>query len=97
MAKSKYRGHKIKVKKEVWLFNDTNVPVKDDINISCGFCGQPKTKEGHDACLGTLPGLMNACCGHGNIKAAYIQFSDGYIIDGQCADIIINMVKRRHY
>ena len=93
--KSKWRGHKIKLKKGIWLYNDTNKPVRDNINISCGFCGRPKTKEGYDACLGTLPGLTNACCGHGNIEEAYVQFSDGHSIDRQSADIIIKMLKRR--
>lgn len=42
----------------------------------CLECGLHRTKQGHDGCLGTLPGdVMNACCGHGNIPDAYIQFN----------------------
>lgn len=42
----------------------------------CGHCGLDATPEGHDGCLGTLPGdVMNACCGHGNNDSAYIQFN----------------------
>ncbi len=92
--KSEYRGHKIKFKKEVWLYNDTNKPVKDDINISCGHCGQPITKEGYDACLGILPEVINACCGHGNIQEAYIQFSNGIRAYGKDAFLIIKVLKR---
>ena len=42
----------------------------------CGFCDRQCTPEGHDACLGILmPNIiMNACCGHGDDDAAYIQF-----------------------
>lgn len=42
---------------------------------NCAKCGLPPTPEGHDGCLGTLPGpIMNACCGHGNDSQAYIQY-----------------------
>ena len=45
---------------------------------NCGHCGKDRTPEGHDGCLGTLPGVMNACCGHGgNAEGAYIQYWDG--------------------
>jgi len=41
----------------------------------CIHCKKGPTVEGHDGCLGTLPGpIMNACCGHGNIESAYIQY-----------------------
>jgi hypothetical protein len=41
----------------------------------CNKCKLPPSPEGHDGCLGTLPGpIMNACCGHGNNKQAYIQY-----------------------
>ena len=41
----------------------------------CGKCKKGPTKEGHDGCLGTLPGpIMNACCGHGSDSQAYIQY-----------------------
>lgn len=45
------------------------------INIGvCGECGDKPTAEGHDACLGTLPNIMNACCGHGGLNEPYVQF-----------------------
>ena len=44
----------------------------------CSYCGLARTAEGHDGCLGTLPGVMNACCGHGGqAEGAYVQFCDG--------------------
>ena len=50
----------------------------------CGECGKGPSAEGHDGCLGTLPGpIMNACCGHGCVDAAYIQFENGQRVAGQ--------------
>ncbi|GAA0581126.1 hypothetical protein GCM10008997_32520 [Halomonas salifodinae] len=50
----------------------------------CANCGLGPTPEGHDGCLGTLPGdaVMNACCGHGDDRQAYIQYWDGGRIAG---------------
>ncbi len=49
----------------------------------CEKCRKGPTKEGHDGCLGTLPGpVMNACCGHGNDSQAYIQYWGGRRIAG---------------
>lgn len=48
----------------------------------CKHCGLSRTVEGHDGCVGALKGVMNACCGHGDNKAAYVQFDhDNYIRD----------------
>jgi len=35
------------------------------------------TVDGHDACLGTLPDVAFACCGHGYTENAYVWFDDG--------------------
>lgn len=50
---------------------------------SCTQCGLRRTAEGHDGCLGTLPGnVMNACCGHsGHAEGAYIQY--GRLVNGR--------------
>lgn len=49
----------------------------------CVKCKKAPTKEGHDGCLGTLPGaIMNACCGHGNVHLAYIQYYNSKKITG---------------
>ena len=52
-------------KKKEWFYKD-NGKLLDD-NRACKRCGKLPTKEGHDACLGTIPGVENACCGHGVI------------------------------
>lgn len=41
----------------------------------CGHCGLSRTKKGHDGCIGTLNGVMNACCGHGQNSMAYVQLN----------------------
>ncbi len=40
----------------------------------CDRCGLDRTPEGNDGCVGTLEGVKNACCGHGEINMAYVQF-----------------------
>lgn len=60
--------------------------VRDDPVRTCGSCGCDNTTEGHDACLGTLPGVMNACCGHGDRDQSYIQFENGDIVRGFALD-----------
>ena len=59
----------------------------------CGYCKKPKTKEGHDACIGILPNVMNACCGHGQDDEAYIQFWDSSDIRGKDA---IDIIKKHN-
>jgi len=93
MVKSKYRGHEIKEINGIWFYCNNNIPVESIKNISCGHCNKSQTKEGYDDCLGKLPGLMNACCGHGNIDEMYIQFLNGICVTGKEAFLIIKKLK----
>lgn len=68
-----HRGHPIVLVGGAWLYSDTREPVAENPDRDCGHCGLPNTPEGHDGCLGTLDGAMNACCGHGNAAEAYVQ------------------------
>ncbi len=52
----------------------------------CVNCGLANTIEGHDGCLGTLPGVEHACCGHGNPEYSYIRFESGQVITGFTVD-----------
>ncbi|NIR52905.1 hypothetical protein GWO43_30255 [candidate division KSB1 bacterium] len=70
------KGHPIKWDGSRWVYFDTGEPTEMNPR-PCGYCGRPDTPEGHDGCLGTLPGVNNACCGHGNEREAYVQFEDG--------------------
>ena len=48
----------------------------------CGHCNLKRTSEGHDGCIGTLPNVMNACCGHGEDSVAYVQLNHkDYVTD----------------
>lgn len=42
----------------------------------CGPCGRTITRGEPDPCLGTLPGVDYACCGHGEGEG-YICFTPG--------------------
>lgn len=94
MVKSKYRGHEIEYVNGKWIYSDTKESVElTHQTRTCGYCGKYYTKEGHDGCLGALPGLMNACCGHGQENEAYVQFLDKSVIRGKDAIIILNILK----
>lgn len=77
------RGHKIRFDeaRDEWLYADTSEPTVGNERI-CNECRKPSTPEGHDACLGTLPGVKNACCGHGDPEQAYVQHEDGRRVGG---------------
>ena len=64
MILSYSRGRLVTYKRGVWRYED-GVPLDDDPDRPCPRCGRPPTAEGHDACLGTIPGCVSACCGHG--------------------------------
>lgn len=89
-----HRGHQIEYSQGAYRYKDTLGKVSDNPNRACRYCGLSNTKEGHDGCLGELPGLMNACCGHGNLNETYVQFLDEYCIRGFHASIIQSILKQ---
>ena len=93
MTSNKWRGHPIEFIGDVWVYSDTKETVASFKDRPCGFCKLKNTTEGHDGCLGTLKGLMNACCGHGEVNSAYIQFPDGQTIAGRHALSAIELIK----
>lgn len=97
MITSKNRGNEIYFNEsdETWYYKDTDLSVPcTHLQHPCGNCGRDYTEEGHDGCLGTLIGLMNACCGHGNIDESYVQFWDGECVRGEDAKIIQEILKK---
>lgn len=84
MTKSYFRGHPIVFVGGVWRYADTKEPTVGN-ERQCGHCEKENTKEGHDGCLGILPNVMNACCGHGNVDEAYVQFDKNKRISGSAA------------
>lgn len=80
------RGHPIYRDGNEWRFSDTGEPTAPNWkNRPCGICLEFPTKDGHDACIGKLANVSNACCGHGDLKSAYIQYDDGVAIEGESA------------
>lgn len=59
------RGWPIIRKKGKWIYKDTKKPCWKNDKRPCRRCGRSPTPEGHDACLGYIPGVAAACCGHG--------------------------------
>jgi len=88
MIKSYLNGYPIVMVKGQWIYWDTKEPTMFN-NRPCGYCGKERTKEDHDVCLGTLPGIRNACCGHVITEDAYVQFQDMYSMHGIKAKTII--------
>ena len=73
MITSHSRGWSIYFDGKDWRYSD-NDQMHDD-SRPCKRCGSMPTKEGHDACLGCVDGVIAACCGHG--------VTDSYIITKQ--------------
>jgi len=66
-----------------WVYKDTgeDIPANGGVFRPCKRCGK-LFEYGPDPCLGNLPGVDNACCGHGDSSHAYIRFTNGIIIEG---------------
>lgn len=93
-ARSKWRGHSIKLVNNVWVYDSDDKPVSLDQRRPCAHCGMAETQQGYDACIGEISGATNACCGHGDSFYAYIKFRNGNVVAGQSAlDYFIKLGK----
>ena len=68
-----------------WLYVDTMEPTPGYGGgyRPCGKCKKSFAGSYNgdaDPCLGELPGVDNACCGHGFKGESYIRFTNGIII-----------------
>lgn len=75
-ATSKCRGHDIYYKSDDWYYLDSGESVPNNPDRICAHCKLPNRDDGCDPCIGKLPGVSNACCGHGSATDAYIQFAE---------------------
>ena len=67
------RGHEIYTENgKDWMFSDTNEPYKD--NRPCIKCGVLVNEKEPDPCLGMLPDVTFACCGHGVKGQDYVVY-----------------------
>jgi hypothetical protein len=94
-SKSKFRGYDIESIDGVeWLFCDNGKTVRKTWEERpCGHCLKETAKSGHDTCLGAIPGVINACCGHGNANEAYVQLAYGVAVYGESAKILCEELK----
>jgi len=56
-------------------YSDTGAPVESG-ERPCPGCGLDADYDGPDPCLGWLPGVLGACCGHGRTRPAYVMLED---------------------
>ena len=61
-ARSSIRGWPVFWNGSKWIYDDTGSEFDD--KRPCRHCGKLPTLEGYDACLGKLPNVWSACCGH---------------------------------
>lgn len=85
-ARSYFRGHPIvwDAFDECWRYEDdyTLLPGWGGEARPCAACGATWEDGQPDPCLGVLPGVDNACCGHGIPEEAYIRFHHHVLIRG---------------
>jgi len=70
-AKSYQRGYETEYVDGKWIYSDEKIPIS--IERPCKKCGEMPTPEGYDTCLGYIPGITSACCGHGIVKGFYLD------------------------
>ena len=75
-----FRGYKVYADRDDNLrWADTNKKVLNKEERPCNHCGKLNLIDGdesYDACLGKLPGVEQACCGHGQ-QEGYLKFENG--------------------
>ena len=84
MARSHFRGHPTVYEKGEWRYEDTKepLPVNAGEIRPCILCGKIFPEDMADPCLGKLPGVKSACCGHGIQDRAFIRFENGIEVRG---------------
>ena len=78
MIRTFFRGHPITYDKEKgeWVYDDDNSPA--NIERPCKRCGHMPLPDGEDYCLGHIPRVKAACCGHG-AEPGYIMMESGQV------------------
>lgn len=78
------RGWEIEWTGNSWVYIDTKEPLPGwgGKDRPCKRCGAIMNDHEPDRCLGNLPGVDNACCGHGVRESSYIRFTNGLVVEG---------------
>lgn len=81
-----------------WVITTEEAEDSEEVDVldyihPCPKCGEKRRKEGEDACLGHLPGVKYACCGHGE-EEGYISFDNGMVIRGWFTQIYDSTPRR---
>jgi hypothetical protein len=90
-------GRKIYSIDEVWYWADDKTPIGDSWR-SCPHCKKDPAadcEDPPDPCLGWLPGVKFACCGHGYTNRAYVLLEgESNYRRGKDALMIIERLRR---
>ena len=80
MSTSKMNGNLIYYDEaaEIFRYASDDEPINWNNHRPCPKCGKRPLDTSEDACLGHLPGVVQACCGHGG--EGYIEFENGVTI-----------------
>lgn len=79
------RGHPIYFDEATWCWRYTDgapLPGEGELDRPCLHCGAVFAAGEPDPCLGWLPGVVSACCGHGVPSQAVIVFANGMAVRG---------------
>ena len=82
-ARSRHRGHRIEWEGHKWVFTDYGYPAMRLYGKErpCTRCDN--ISRGPDFCLGRMPSVRQACCGHGHPEDAYFTFHNGVEVRGE--------------
>lgn len=69
-----------------WVYEDTGARAGFGFEVrpckKCGLIFEGSNTGDADPCLGELPGVNNACCGHGVRSKSYVRFENGTVLKG---------------
>lgn len=83
-ARNSLRGHPLIWLEDRWVYEDdhADLPSRGGKIPPCKKCGELFPQGELDPCLGTLPGVQSACCGHGLRSGSYVHFTTGVVLEG---------------
>ena len=83
-ARTRHRGHPIHWTGHKWVYThwDDTTMLQHGRERPCTACGNRSEEGGPDYCLGELPAVKAACCGHGFPEEAYFVFVNGQELRG---------------